>query len=42
MFDVPAFNVLSDPVFDYFFSLVMTFGLVGWFLGLIAEIFKRS
>ena len=35
-------NITGNQVFDYFFTLVMFFGLVGWFLAIPMKLINRS
>jgi hypothetical protein len=43
--NVATWLVGSDPeivYFNYFFTIVVVFGLIGWGIGLLAKIISRS
>lgn len=40
-FQLIAFTITGNPFFDQFFSLVFTFGLFGWFMAAIINLFRR-
>ena len=35
-------SITGNQVFDYFFNIVMFFGLVGWFLQIPMKLINRS
>ncbi len=38
----PVFHILGNPAFDYFFSLVIYFGLIAWFIAIPIRLVSRS
>lgn len=38
----PVLHILGEPAFDYFFSLVLYFGLIAWFIAIPIRLVSRA
>jgi len=42
VWSIATVQVTGIPIFDFFFTLVLVFGLVGWLCGLLWKLAVRS
>lgn len=42
VWDVAVINVTAYPEFNFFFTLMVVFGLIAWMIGLVINVIVRS